>query len=100
MISLKVSTQSVKMADTTPTPVLPKMRPASEPTNEAPAVLAMVLRIRMALMGRSMLLLRCFSFLAPLVPCSSSILAKVMGVESKVASNTEQRKEMPMAKNA
>ncbi len=100
MISLKVSTKSVKIPETIPTPVLLNSRPACEPTSEAPAVLAMVLSIRMALSGLSILVLRDFSLDAPLAPCSSSILAKVMGVDSKVASSSEHKKEMQRANSA
>ena len=54
MISEKISTRTVNTAETTPTGTLSNTSPARHPTADAPAVLAMVFKVRIAASGRSM----------------------------------------------
>ena len=96
-ISEKNRMRMVMMADTRPNHWLPNSWVACCPTPAAPMVLAMVLSDRIAARGRSG---SCFIFrksAAWASPSSCRIVMYEMGVESKVDSRREQRKDTAIA---
>ena len=99
MISEKTRMSTVRPAENHPRAASPNCAAAIAPTLAAPAVLAMVLTVRIAEMGLSMSCLYFFKRSAVFEPSSSFMVTKDIGVESKDASSTEQVNDAKTTKN-
>ena len=95
--SEKIKINNVNTTEATPNHSFPQMRVTSAPTPAEPIVCAMVFNERIAPTGLSTLFLRSFKTEADFLPSCSFAVMKDIGVESRTASKTEHKKEIPKA---
>ena len=97
IISEKTSISMVVTTLTSPNHLEPKTSVACAPTPAAPMVLAMVLSERMAAIGLELSCLNFLNLVAALYPSSSLMVIYEIGVDIRVASNTEHKNDTDIA---
>ena len=98
MISEMTSTSSVSTADVAPTQALPKTTIDWAPTPAAPTVWAMVLSVRMAASGRSIVCLNRRRRRPARFPVRAITSASETVSVSRTASHSEHRNDTPIAR--